>query len=119
MKKLVLAGVLLLLAGSGQEVKKLPLDMKPMSTLLFPTPQKWKDAYGDTIGTRLAYNINVGMKDDRILRQAIIAVAQTVQKTHGNDPNEVIWRDKVDESIARLREETRKLDKWTHMTPMH
>ena len=56
-------------------------DTKPLSAHLIPANDKWKEAYGDTLETQMAWNLAVIRHDQR-------AIFNLVQVYHA-DPNEI------------------------------
>lgn len=79
---LILVLVGLVMVALAAEAPELPIvQIRPLYDHLFITPQKWKDAYGDTLEVRLIYNIAT-------LKNNQIAVARMIQKMHPPvDPN--------------------------------
>ena len=68
MKKLLLVVLLLAVVGCN-EAQKTPV--KSVGDHLIPTRQDWKDTYGDTIDTRVAYNLALIRNDQRRIFQRI------------------------------------------------
>ncbi len=82
MEKVLLTMCLIaMLAGCNEAQKISATGVKPLNQQLAPTPQDWKDAYGDTIETQLAFNM-------RISRRNEILIADMVNKMHPTDVND-------------------------------
>ncbi len=56
--------------------------VRPLEDQLVPTKDEWKTAYGDTLETRLVYNVALMRYDQK-------AIFALVQGYHAADPNEV------------------------------
>lgn len=74
MKRFTLILILFLVAGCGGQ-KVLPIGTIPLENHLVPTREDFKKAYGDTLETRLIFNI-------ALLKNNDLVIANTINKLH-------------------------------------
>ncbi len=115
MRKVLLILILLALVGCNetQKVPETEPKIKPLNAHILPAPQKWKDAYGDTLETQLVFNAVVGGRDDKILQNAAMQIAGVIRNAHAADPNDVIWRESVDVRLDALEVDIPEAIKFT------
>ena len=87
--------MLIMLVGCNESQKVPQENIKPLDQQLVPARQDWKDAYGDTLETQIAFNL-------AILRQNDLVIANVMNKMHPTDPND------PNNLMARIK----KLETW-------
>ena len=111
MKKLIVA-VLMLAAFTGcNEVAKTPEGIRPLGSHLMPLTQEWKDAYGESLESKLTYNIAVLRNNElviaKVIKQNSMALAEEMEKLHASDPNDIA---EIEDIKCRIDD----LEEWSH-----
>lgn len=96
MKKSYMILILVLCLGCNETVKK--PNVKPLTDQIMPARQDWKDGYGDTLETQLAFNVALIRYDQK-------QIFKYIQSLHAVDPNEVPIEDRVEKLETVVAEE--------------
>ncbi len=91
------------------EVQQSPDNAPVLGSQILQANPEWIEVYGDTPITQLMFNATAQARDDQVLRQAIFQIAVVIRNAHATDPNEIRWRESVEERINRLISESNSI----------
>ncbi len=100
---LVVMLALVLMLGCNEAEK----GIKPLASFLAELPQNWKDAYGDTIETRMLYNI---ANNRGTMIRNDMTIARVVEGLYKSDDPNAITAVTLDERVKALEEKDDGVD---------